>query len=121
MNLIAHVEIPVRDLDRAMAFYAEVFGIAFGPVQELHGSRMAHFPFSVGEDGASAALCEGDAYVPTRDGAIVYFAVEDIDAALARAVALGSDLLFPKTEATDGLFVAEIADCEGNRLALQGG
>lgn len=29
MNLIAHVEIPVSDLERAMRFYASVFGVAF--------------------------------------------------------------------------------------------
>lgn len=45
MNLIAHVEIPVSDLGRAMRFYASVFGVAFGEVATLHGSRMAHFPF----------------------------------------------------------------------------
>lgn len=44
MNLIAHVEIPVSDLGRAMRFYASVFGVAFGEVATLHGSRMAHFP-----------------------------------------------------------------------------
>jgi predicted enzyme related to lactoylglutathione lyase len=120
MNLIAHVEIPVRDLERAMAFYAEVFAIAFGPVENIHSSRMAFFPFTEGEDGASGALCEGEVYVPTRDGAIVYFVVEDIDATISRAVALGSELLFPKTEAMAGMFVAEIADSEENRIALQG-
>jgi predicted enzyme related to lactoylglutathione lyase len=120
MNLIAHVEIPARDLERAMAFYAAVFAIDFGPVANVHGNRMAFFPFAEGQDGASGALCEGEVYVPTRDGAIVYFAVEDIDATISRAVALGSELLFPKTEAMAGMFVAEISDSEGNRLALQG-
>ncbi len=35
MNLIAHVEIPVSDLERAMRFYASVFGVAFGEVATL--------------------------------------------------------------------------------------
>ncbi len=85
MNLIAHVEIPVRELERAMAFYSALFGIGFGEIVELHASRMAWFPFTPGVDGASGALAEGEVYVPTTDGAIVYFAVGDIDAALARA------------------------------------
>lgn len=119
MNLIAHVEIPVRDLKRAMAFYSAVFGVAFGDVVTIHDNRMAFFPFAEGLDGASGALAEGDVYVPTRDGAIVYLRVDDIDDVLARAAALGSEILFPKT-LVDGVgFVAEIADSEGNRIAVQ--
>lgn len=119
MNLIAHVEIPVLDLDRAMRFYAVVFDIAFGEVIELHGSRMAHFPFEQGRDGASGALAEGEVYQPTRDGAIVYFSVADIDMALERAMALGAEVLFPRTSIGEAAFVAEISDSEGNRIALQ--
>jgi len=119
VNLIAHVEIPVRDLERAMAFYSAVFGIEFGEIVEIHGNRMAHFPFTAGEDGASGALAEGEIYVPTTDGAVIYFSVDDLDATLARAAAQGSTILFPKTPISDTAFVAEIADSEGNRIALQ--
>ncbi len=120
MNLIAHVEIPVRQLERAMAFYGAMFGIGFGEIVEIHGNRMAHFPFEPGQDGASGALAEGEIYVPTTDGAVIYFGVDDLDATLARATALGSTSLFPKTPVNDSLFVAEIVDSEGNRIALQG-
>ncbi|MNY78651.1 Glyoxalase-like domain protein [compost metagenome] len=57
--------------------------------------------------------------MPTRNGAILYFAVDDIDAVLSRATALGSEILFPKTALPDGSYVAEIGDSEGNRIALQ--
>ena len=119
MNLIAHVEIPVRDLERAMKFYAAVLDIEFESVQQIHGSRMAFFPFEPGKDGASGALCQGDVYVPTHDGGIIYFGVEDIDAALETAVSLGSEILFEKIALATGGFVAEISDGEGNRIALQ--
>ncbi len=46
MNLIAHVEIPVRELERAMALYSAVFDIGFGEIVEIHGNRMAYFPFT---------------------------------------------------------------------------
>lgn len=118
-DLIAHVEIPVSDLERAMRFYASVFGMAFGEVATLHGSRMAHFPFEEGRDGASGALAEGDVYVPTLHGAIIYLNVADLDAVLARALGEGSEILFPKTPLGDGVFIAEIRDSEGNRIALQ--
>ncbi|WYX07984.1 VOC family protein [Achromobacter xylosoxidans] len=118
MNLISHVEIPAADLERAMHFYGEVFGIAFDGIVDLHDSRMAYFPFQEGRDGASGALAEGPVYLPTEAGAVVYFAVPDIDAALRRAAALGGAVLFPKTPAGEWL-VAEIRDSEGNRIALQ--
>ena len=41
MNIIAHIEIPVLDLDRAMKFYSSVFGLDFGDVVVKHGSKMA--------------------------------------------------------------------------------
>lgn len=51
--------------------------------------------------------------------AAVYFTVDDIDVALARAEAAGSEALFQKSAVVDGVFVAEIRDREGNRIALQ--
>lgn len=119
MNLIAHVELPAADLERAMRFYRQVFGITFDGVVDLHDSKMAYFPFQEGQDGASGALAQGPAYIPTLHGPIVYFGVPDIDHALRKAQALGSDILFPKTLADPGWHVAELRDSEGNRIALQ--
>ena len=118
MNLIAHVEIPVTDLERAMRFYSAVFGVTFGDVVTIHGNRMAYFPFEEGKDGASAALAEGDVYIPTVHGAIIYFNVDDVDTVITKAVQEGSEMLFPKTPVGNG-FVAEIRDSEGNRIAIQ--
>ncbi|CDN93752.1 VOC family protein [Agrobacterium tumefaciens] len=119
MNLIAHVEIPVLDLERAMRFYTAVFDVNFEEIVTIHDNRMAYFPFEEGKDGASGALAEGETYVPTKDGAIIYLGVQNIDDVLARAVQHGSEILFPKTPANENLFVAEIADSEGNRIAIQ--
>ncbi|AHK01587.1 MULTISPECIES: VOC family protein [Rhizobium/Agrobacterium group] len=119
MNLIAHVEIPVTDLERAIRFYSAVFDLNFAEVVTIHDNEMAFFPFEEGKDGASGALAQGDAYVPTQDGMIIYLSVPDIDDVLAKAVANGSELLFPKTPVNENLFVAEISDSEGNRIAVQ--
>ncbi|QCM10187.1 VOC family protein [Agrobacterium tumefaciens] len=119
MNLIAHVEIPVLDLERAMRFYTAVFDVSFEEIVTIHDNRMAYFPFEEGKDGASGALAEGETYVPTKDGAIIYLGVQNIDDVLARAVQHGSEILFPKTPVNENLFVAEIADSEGNRIAIQ--
>ena len=101
-----------------MRFYELVFDVRFAEVVTVHGSRMAHFPFHEGRDGASGALAQGDVYVPTKHGAIVYFAVSDIDPILERAVEHGGEVLFAKTPVDAVQFVAEIGDSEGNRIAL---
>jgi predicted enzyme related to lactoylglutathione lyase len=119
MNLIVHVEIPADDLERAMRFYSRVFSIAFDGVVDLHDSKMAYFPFQEGQDGASGALAQGPAYMPTQHGPIVYFSVSDIDDTLQKAQAVGSSILLPKTSAGNSWDVAEIRDSEGNRIALQ--
>jgi predicted enzyme related to lactoylglutathione lyase len=115
--MILHVEIPANDLDRAIAFYGKVLGTAFAEPVDLHESRMAYA--EVSGEGASWALCQGEVYVPTQNGAILYFVVDAIDATIETALSLGSDILFPKTALADGSFVAEISDSEGNRVALQ--
>lgn len=102
-----------------MRFYSAVFSVVFGEIVTIHGNRMAYFPFEQGRDGASGALAEGEIYVPTINGAVIYLSVGDIDDVLARAGEQGSELLFPKTPIGEGGFVAEIADSEGNRIAIQ--
>lgn len=119
MNLIAHVEIPVLDLDRAIGFYSSVFGIAFGRTVQVHDSTMAYFPFEPGQGGASGALAQGPEYAPATTGAVVYFSVDDVGATLDKAVALGSTVLFLASAVTQQGMIAEISDSEGNRIALQ--
>jgi hypothetical protein len=116
-NPIAYVELPVADLDRAMAFYTAVFGFALER-QTIDGYEMALFPAAEGATGATGALVKGDVYKPSKSGAIVYFAVTDIDAVLAKAKARGSRILYDKKEVGAFGYVAEIEDSEGNRIAL---
>jgi uncharacterized protein len=116
LNPIAYVEIPVTDMDRAMRFYAAVFGLDLER-QTVDGYDMALFPASEGQ-GATAALAKGDVYRPSKEGAIVYFRVADIGATVARAVEAGGAVLYPVKDAGEFGFVGEIADSEGNRIAL---
>ena len=116
-NPVYHFEIPVTDLDRAVRFYEFVLGTTLEK-RRIDGYDMAFFPRADGRPGASGALAKGDVYVPSTSGAIVYFDVPDIDAALSRARQLGSHVLYGKKDIGEAGFVAEIADSEGNRLAL---
>ena len=116
-NPVYYFEIPVADLDRAIAFYQAVFGYEFEKTI-VDGYEMALFPKRDGAPGASGALAKGDAYRPSHAGAVIYFDVSDIDEALDRAIAAGADILYEKKDVGDGGMVAEIEDSEGNRIAL---
>lgn len=116
-NPVFHFEIPVTDMDRAVAFYEDVFGYRLSR-ENIDGYDMAFFPRADGQPGASGALAKGDVYRPSHDGAVIYFDVADIDAIVARAKGRGARVLYPKKDIGEAGFVAEIEDSEGNRIAL---
>jgi uncharacterized protein len=116
-NPVRYFEIPVTDMERAMAFYAAVFGFDFER-ETVDGYDMALLPFTDGSPGASGALAKGDVYVPSKTGPILYFDVADIDAVMAKAVTAGAKPLYPKKSIGAAGFVAEFEDSEGNRIAL---
>ena len=118
MNPILHVEIPVIDLARAIAFYQRWLPLEVDEPIVLHACTMAYLPFADAAAGASVALVSGADYRPSEQGARVYFAVDDLDASLDRALKAGAVLRFGPALAGQWR-VAEIRDSEGNRIALQ--
>ena len=116
-NPVFHFEIPVTDMDRAVAFYEDVFGYALTR-ETVDGYDMAFFPRAADRPGASGALAKGDVYRPSHNGPVIYFDVADIDAVIARATGRGARVLYPKKDIGEAGFVAEIEDSEGNRIAL---
>lgn len=116
-NPVFHFEIPVTDLDRAIAFYQTVFDIELRR-ESVDGYEMAFFPRDDNSPGASGALAKGDVYRPSLEGTILYFDVPNIDLVLERAQAEGSRVLYEKTDLGAAGFVAEFEDSEGNRIAL---
>ncbi|MBC7926248.1 MAG: VOC family protein [Bryobacteraceae bacterium] len=116
-NPVVYFEIPVTDMDRAIRFYEGVFAFQFQR-ETIDGNEMALFPLSGNAQGITGALAKGEAYVPTRNGPILYFHTGDIDESLKRAHANGGKTLYPKTAIGANGFVAEFEDSEGNRIAL---
>ncbi len=114
---VPYFEIPVDDMDRAVAFYEGLLGTKLTR-QKVDGYDMALFPFDEGAPGATGALAKGDVYRPSKNGAILYFRVKDIRQIVAKAQAMGRPILYPVKDIGDAGFVAEIEDSEGNRLAL---
>lgn len=116
-NPVSYFEIPVSDLNRAMKFYNSVFNYDF-EVEEIHGNRMALFPFAKDGTGISGALAQGEIYQPTIAGTLIYFSVKNIEETILKTEKAGGSVLFPKTKAGEYGFVAEIKDSEGNRIGL---
>lgn len=116
-NPVFHFEIPVTDMDRAIVFYQKVFGLELKR-QSVDGYEMAFFPRYDDQPGCSGALAQGEVYKPTHDGSLIYFDVEDIDKTLAIATNLNARVLYEKTDLGEAGYVAELEDCEGNRVGL---
>lgn len=116
-NIGSYFEIPVSDLDRAMAFYSSVFNCEF-TLEEIHGNKMAFFPFNGKKSGITGALAKGEIYKPSTSGSLIYLSTSNIDKTLEKIKSLGGEILFPKTAAGEYGNVAEFKDLEGNRIAL---
>ncbi len=111
-------EIPVANIDRAQAFYEALLGAplrreAMGP------QTLAVLPYT--EPAVGGALIAGDHIpAPSGNGTLVYLNVNpSLDAALARALAAGAQLVKPRVDLPDGMgsFV-HVLDVEGNRIGL---
>lgn len=116
-NPINWFEIPAVDLDRAKRFYEAVLGIEM-KVSDMGHLRMAWFPMEDGAAGATGTLMQAESYVPSHEGTMVYFSVEDIEGTLERVAANGGTVLNPKKSIGEWGFVAHFEDIEGNRVAL---
>ncbi|HWP95151.1 MAG TPA: VOC family protein [Gammaproteobacteria bacterium] len=111
---IGQVAITVRDLDRAVAFYRDVLGLKF----LFQASGMAFF------DLGSVRLMLGQARAPqdVSRASILYYRVDDIDAATlaleARGVKLREEPQPVHTAGGRELWLAFFEDVEGNVFAL---
>lgn len=116
-NPVVYFEIPVTDVQRAIAFYQAVFDFEF-EIDYIDHHEMAIFPFCEKRRGISGALVKGEIYVPSLNGTLIYFNSLDIDSTIQKALSQGAKLLYPKTSNGIWGYVAEFQDCEGNRIGL---
>jgi predicted enzyme related to lactoylglutathione lyase len=116
-NPVNWFEIPVDDLDRAMAFYETVFATNLD-VFEMGGVRMAWFPRPEDSVGSSGGLIQAPGRTPSSTGTVVFFSVPDIDATLAAVEKHGGRVVMPKAQGGEHGAIAHFEDSEGNLVAL---
>ncbi|MGA4992700.1 VOC family protein [Nonomuraea bangladeshensis] len=110
MTSIGWFDISTPDAPRARRFYQELFGWTVNAIDETYAL--------VGGDGDRPAGGIGQAgpgspYI----GVVVYFAVDDVEAALARAEGLGGSRVMEPAPTPMGR-IAVFADLDGNRVGL---
>ena len=115
-EMVAWFEIPVLNLDRAIAFYSAIFNIKFEIITTVSHS-MAYFPQ---DSGVGGALVFGDGCIPSQSGSLLYLNVQsDLDEALTKIVGVGGQIIMGKTLlGNDVGHYSLILDSEGNRIAL---
>ena len=111
-------EIPVRDLNRARAFYETLLATTLRR-ETIGASQLA--VFVCGEQGVGGCLMAGDtAPAPSTGGTLVVLnATPSLAAVLARVDPAGGRITTPRVQLPGdmGCF-AHITDTEGNRVGL---
>jgi predicted enzyme related to lactoylglutathione lyase len=113
-NAINWFEIPVADLDRAVAFYEKTLATTLKK-EVFGGMPMAIFPAN--ERGTGGALVAFPDRKPTAEGALVYLnAAGALDSVLDRLKK--EHIVVGKTDIGDPGYIALIRDTEGNVVGL---
>jgi predicted enzyme related to lactoylglutathione lyase len=113
------VEIPVTNLERAMAFYGAVFSLSPTDVLADEVRRITILAAPTPEGRAGVSLNQTVNFTPSDQGVLVYLAVDgELTSYLSRAEAAGGAVVeLLHTRPVGGSF-ATIRDSEGNLLTL---
>lgn len=108
---VSHVEWCVTDLARATALLEGLFGWRFAP----YGTRYRLYTPAAG--GTCVGLLQVAAVQPATT-TLVHVCVDDLDAALARALALGARPHVAPTAVPGHGRYAQVLDADGNVIGL---
>ena len=116
-NQVVWFDIPVKNLERAMQFYAAVLDVKVD--KQVHGTfAIATFPHEGNDVGGCLAPADEE-NKPSEVGPLLYLRAEGrLDAAVTAAGANGGKVVKPKHPIGPYGFRAVVIDSEGNRVAL---
>ncbi len=96
-NAINWFDIPAVDFDRAVTFYETIMDVTLRRAPS-GGTMNGIFPADREHNGVAGAVCTGEGYAPSAQGAIVYLNADGkLDEILSRVEAAGGKILRPKT------------------------
>lgn len=120
MNPIGWFEIYVQDMDRAKAFYQEVFELELKLLGDPTDQNMVmwSFPSDMNSYGSSGTLVKMDGVEPGGNGTVVYFSCEDCAVQEARVTQAGGKIQQAKMSIGEFGFCTLAIDTEGNLFGL---
>jgi predicted enzyme related to lactoylglutathione lyase len=101
---------PVKDLDKAKALFAALFGA------DPHVDSPYYVGFSV--NGAEIGLVP-NGHDQGMTGPVAFFDVDDISATLGVLQDGGAQVVQEPTDVGSGLLVAKVSDADGNDIGLR--
>ncbi len=117
-NAVNWFEIPVKNFERAKAFYSTLLGeeIMVMPHPEY---KYGMLPADMQNGGIGGGIVEGVGFEPSAKGPLIYLnGGEDLSVPLAKVEKAGGKILVPKTSLGPNGFMAQLMDTEGNKIAL---
>ena len=121
MQTVVHVEIIGREPARLREFYRELFGwnAEDAPVAPEVSDVDSYGFIQPAGDAPAGGIGGGAGFTPHT---IFYVGVDDVEAALAKAVELGGTrVLGPAKNDGTGIVVGHLRDPEGNVIGVAGG
>ncbi len=109
-DLIAHVEIPTKNLEKSKEFYHKLFGWEFKPFGNGYLLFNTHKGFTVGLRNVKE--------IATGESTIFHVNVDSISSELKKATDAGGKLLREKTTIPAMGYYALINDLDGNTIGL---
>jgi uncharacterized protein len=121
MEPVVYFELPAKDMERAKAFYEEVFGWKIDRTYE------PYYQLKTAESTEGGALSDIPGVI---NGAIqkkteaigslrIVIKVEDIDKTLEKAISKGAKIFIPKKK-LPSMYYSVIYDTEGNEINIIG-
>jgi uncharacterized protein len=110
---IVHFEVPADDTSRAREFWSGLFGIEW----QNYGGPIEYHVFSNDDEGGGPSGGGLMPRQPGQNGLVVYFAVEDVDAARDKVNELGGSAEEKLPVPGQGWF-ARAKDTEGNEFSF---
>ena len=113
------IEIPVKDLERAMRFYQAVFGLKPTEIGDDGVRRTTVLANMTQEGRPGISLNQTQNFEPSNRGPLVYIDTgEDLTQQFSRIEPAGGKQVEPKTSMGDAGYYATFLDSEGNLLAM---